>query len=1508
MANTSTDSAGSAPPAPEPLLVSSSPRPTPRSGADLASTDAATVIDGSLQHALRPHAGPPDSSTDATHSPRRTLLLPTGNTPPPHPPAPRGLASIQESAGSLGAPPPPVPLPAPPPPPPPHVSPLPHYQKLRDSFASGDVAHFSDGAAAAAAAAAASRRGDKLPTMMALSRLENAVFSVAYVTVRDNELPAKLCWFLMVLEDLQLLSFSLAPRLDSSIPWLILVIVEPLRLVQTYDDFVIVNVIALLTIVITLGLAFYVGMMVVRAAHVPILALRILRLLFAIQMTALSIPVAQILLGGLHCVNGVLVEFHVPCYSGVHAPLFVLDLVGIVVFVPLILFGALFFLDTQPNSHSPDAKAHGRMDFQSVLSRIYFVFCDIFTSYSVHPDRADWWYMTLISVGLAYLAARMVHTQPYFNATMTALRAGFATGSLFAMLAAMATYATNMRNAWLIVTVPAMAGGFLVGAGVSYGSAQYLFERSVRRWHRARKRAAQTAAAGGVGSGAPAAAAAPPVTYEAPALAGLARRMLKRHASLKPSGSVWGIGVSAGIMPAASARSGAVLAPIADSDDDGPKGVPLEPPPPAVAAAQDDPNAFWARVLATGTAADAVAAARRRPPTQEPVRVFPSPLHVEASLRFIRANPTPHQVTLGLQLLEQGLMQFDDPLLMFLAAMYLQTYFGEVGKVAAAELLEAVKRRDVAVDLKFLLYAHDRQVMDMHKTAGMGGNEPLQVLENAELQNLDRKSKHEHLQSLLAVREVFECLRTGAPATQLSEAVGKMSHHRAEANRCYARLLERFPKSKSILRSYAQFLFAVEGNSTKATQILDMAEARESRMPMPGSGGGSRVRSYLRLDEFPPPGDGLPLTHETALDARTSLDLSRRSGYRVGSASESGSTGSRAMRQKLHNRKLLYDRAAAPLMRVVPLYALAALYFACLLAGVFLSLNFFNDSMDVVANQFNLAKNARRVATELVDGLHHMAYADRYAQIPVYTTQMQAEYADAIDRVRTAVSYIGKTSLAFLATESAMATTTWRAYVQTNTTVPGAVDYVAGDWTTMDLVAAVYQAGQVAIEYTQMGEFASRVVQGAHAVAFVLGNYEPIFQAISSIPDLGLAALIDLMNASFSVILGVLVAAVTALLTAVAYLFVTPLAGYFRIEAHLLRALRTLPKRAATEAVTAIDVEIELYRDVQGLDDEADAVAAAASRDAAPRPARQTVVARWAVAVTAVLTAITVGMFLFPLWGQTTPHEMRVMLASTQRRQDCRIIALQLREAVYPGDLLFKSKSTIQSLALAAYDLQQHHTAVTNDPTGVDAILPHLTNLAMPCTATDPTTVARCNVTLSGYDDPAAIKFNPTLPVNQAVWTFLDAVAEFTELAQPGHELLPSTLDPVVVRVPGANITVNPMTPRSHEYLRLQKQATDILVRLGMVDDAMVTYAGAQLAVARSGCLVMFVATVGVAVAACVVVRGVVLGKLRDKAAALVSVVFLVPPQAVKECRKLHALVETGGLPLMRVEMEDGER
>ncbi|KAJ3356107.1 hypothetical protein GGF32_001688 [Allomyces javanicus] len=1425
--------------------------------------------------------------------------------PPPHPPTSRGLAPIQESVGKMHAPPPSVPVPLPPSPPP--VSPLPHYQRLRDSFASADAAHYSDGAAAAVAAGAASRRGDKLPTIMALSRLENAVFSVAYVTVRDNELPAKLCWFLMVLEDLQLLSFSLAPRLDSSIPWLLLVIVEPLRLVQTYDDFVIVNIIALLTIVITLGLAFYVGMMVVRAAHVPILALRVLRLLFAIQMTALSIPVAQILLGGLHCVNGVLVEFHVPCYSGVHAPLFALDLVGIVVFVPLILFGALFFLDTQPNSHSPDAKAHGRMDFQSVLSRIYFVFCDIFTSHSVHPDRADWWYMTLISVGLAYLAARMVHTQPYFNATMTALRAGFATGSLFGMLAAMATYATNLHNAWLIATVPAMVGGFLVGAGVSYGSARYLFERSVRRWHRARKRDAQATAAGG-GGGLPAEA--PPVTHEAPALAGLARRMLKRHASLKPSGSMWGMGTwSVGIMPAASARSGAVLAPIADSDDDGPKGGPFEPPP-ATVAAEDDPNAVWARLLATGTAADAVAAARRRPPTREPVRVFPSPLHVEACLRFIRAHPTPHQVTLGLQLLEQGLMQFDDPLLMFLAAMYLQTYFGDVGKVAAAELLEAVKRRSVAVDLKFLLYAHDRQVMDMHKTAGMGGNEPLQVLENAELQNLDRKSKHEHLQSLLAVREVFECLRTGAPAAQLSEAVGKMSHHRAEANRCYARLLERFPKSKSILRSYAQFLFAVEGNSTKATQILDMAEARESRVPMPGSGGGSRVRSYLRLDEFPPPGDGHPLSHDTTPDVRTPLDMSRRTGFRSATASESGSTGSRAMRQKLQNRKLLYERAAAPLMRVVPLYALAALYFACLLAGVFLSLNFFDNSMDVVANQFNLAKNARRVATELVDGLHHMAYADRYAQIPSYTAQMQIEYAYAVDRVRTAVAYIGKTSLAFLATEPAMAATTWRAYVQTNTSVPGVVDYVAGDWTTMDLVAAVYQAGQVAVEYSRMGEFASRVVQGAHAVAFVIGNYEPIFQAISSIPDLGLAALIDLMNTSFSVILGVLVAAVTALLAAVAYLFVTPLAGYFRIETHLLRALRALPKRAATEAVTAIDVEIELYRDVQGLDVETDAIvaASAASRDAAPRPAKQTVVARWAVAVTAVLTAITVGMFLFPLWGQTTPHEMRVMLASTQRRQDCRIIALQLREAVYPGDLLFKSKSTIQSLALAAYDLQQHHTAVTTDPTGVDTFLPHLTNLAMPCTATDPATLARCNVTLSGYDDPASIKFNPTLPVNQAVWTFLDAVAEFVELAQPGHELLPGALDPVVVRVPGANITVNPMTPRSHEYLRLQKQATDILARLGMVDDAMVAFAGAQIAVARSGCLIMFVATVGVAVAACVVVRGVVLGKLRDKAAALVSVVFLVPPQAVKECRKLHALVETGGLPLMRVGTEDGER
>ncbi|KAJ3361950.1 hypothetical protein GGF32_006827 [Allomyces javanicus] len=746
-------------------------------------------------------------------------------------------------------------------------------------------------------------------TALKLQRWEKALFSVAYITVRDNELPEYLCWLLLIVEDLQLLSFPFAARHDPTLPWVVGVVLEPMRLLHSYNDFAVVNIIALLMLATTICLALYVGVLVVRAGKVPIPALRLLRILFSLQMTALSIPIAQVLIGGLTCLQGEMAQRAVACFSGGHFPLFIADILGLLCFVPLVVVGSLLFLDTQPSSTNPDAKAHGRIDCAAVLLRLTFVALDLFTHVSPDPDDhtahhattyPDWWYMSLVAIGLASLAVALALTQPYYNRYSTPMRAAFATAACFGMIAAMATRSATTGGVWLVAMVPAAVVGWGTGFVAALGVARWQFERCVCRWHHAQKLEME---------------------FE---------RLDK----------------DAGTEPALPARKGSILGPRGEMDRRRAREKSVSGASPTTAVNETGPTAakdrwdleegargerrtstwdgnggteangavdtstdsFMARMLARSPA-DTVAIGHgaSRPPGIP--RVFRSSMQVEACLRFIRTDPTDDQVVIGLQLLEIGLHEFDDPLLQYLAAVYLRAYFGNEGQFAAIDLLEAVTAQPaLPLDLKFLVFAHERQEADQRRARGMGHNEGLQVqvdvgdegvvvLENAELQNLDRTCKRAHLKSLAA--------------------------------------------SKNVLRSYAQFLMVVEGNTTKAQQILETveeAEIRESQVPGRSKIPGINVDSIAEL--------------ETASPSSPSRFGHGSRAFRS-AASESGSTGSRTQRQKLVGRRLLFSRVARSQSRrnLAPILVFVAIYAACLVTGLLLASQFFDNCTDVVTKR-----------------------------------------------------------------------------------------------------------------------------------------------------------------------------------------------------------------------------------------------------------------------------------------------------------------------------------------------------------------------------------------------------------------------------------------------------------------------------------------------------------------------------------------------------------------------------
>ncbi|KNE62748.1 hypothetical protein AMAG_07934 [Allomyces macrogynus ATCC 38327] len=1454
---------------------------------------------------------------------------------------------------------------------------------------------------------------------LVLAGWEKALFSVAYVTVRDNELPKFLSWLFLFLEDLQLLSFAFAPRLDPNLPWLFSVIIEPIRLLSDYTQFIAANAIALLMIAMTIGLALYVGTLVIHAGRVPIPALRLLRLLFSIQMTVLSIPMAQLLIGGLNCLGGTLEKYDVQCFAGRHLPLFIADVVGLVLFVPLVAVGSLLFLDTQPSSHSPDAKAHGRSDLKTVLLRLAFVALDSYThptahdhpTTTFHPARADWWFMSLVAIGLAYLAVTMAYTQPYFDARYTAVRTAFATSACLAMAAAMVSVGAGMgHDMWLVPMVPVAATGWVVGFAGSWMSGRFQFEQSVRKWFYARKLETERRASADSRRAMPMQQTMDvgPGGYQkdggrahwagfTSSIKSLAREPAARRRSshlddhhgvsiLAAQPAVSAVPVRE--MTLTSAQPGARSSPGFDASGDvrDPPALPAAAPlsagsqhvdhvaiQPSRGDAIVDNRQIDIRLMSRsasfggsmddgsdldpGSDLDQYAAedpfllrltqvsstdvlAMAHSVELPPPAVFRSPLQVEACLRFIRNNPTDDQVIIGLHLLDRGLQQFDDALLQYLAAVYLRTYFGTEGQYAATDLLDAVtSKRELPFDLKFLVFAHDRHQADQRRARGLGGTEGLQVLENVELQNLDRKCKQAHLRSLTTLREIFDALHAQSSDGRVVAAVKALTQARIEASDCYTKLLELLPKSKNVLRSYAQFLMVVEGNQIKASRILEQVEeaeileSRVSRGPRLSTDLGA---SCARVSDFRSRDDFISRSRGDFAIPRT-----------ANSAPSEASTDSRFQRQRMVQRQALYARVLRSYTptTLIPAVILLALYLACLAVGLVLALQFFDSCNTVVSKELSLARNARMKITEALDGMHLMGYSNFFASgWPGYVDAMAAEFDVGYKQVSAALADLERDGLPYVAAQPIMTVPNVRVFAQEQLQLGITVtNFQAADMSTLDLATTVYKAGLMALQYPVFGMFSDAVYEAPQTpTLFVFDNYKNVFDAINQLPKLGLTQFVALIGRAFNTLLVVTVFATAAIVGTAGYALYWPVAGYFGTQAKLLKVLRTIPKRVAQSMVTTLDAEIEAFHEVRGIDEtgevaghQGDGSAASgleraavllASHRAEGRasggsasgrsgevftpPARaHALVKRGIMAAAVVAVMLTVGTFLLPLSATTSERQIQELLNSNQRHQALTVINLKIREVVFPSTILFKATSAIGAVVEAIADLEDAQVLVTSPSNvhSVTAALPDLTTLAMPCTSP---TLPWCNTTLPGGLGNDIIT-KPGSPLDQAIWSAIDLAKGLVASAQPGCELVGATLDPTWTEVGplGGNVSITPMNPHDGNLLLFRKTLHDVRVRLDMVDAAMRAKIVDQLEWDGEVFLGLWALTL---VAVLVVAAWLAYGAMRtwrDRAVSLATVLVMMPGAYVTKAQwsEGFAFVETGGVALDTGESDSDE-
>ncbi|KAJ3362645.1 hypothetical protein GGF31_001538 [Allomyces arbusculus] len=1270
-------------------------------------------------------------------------------------------------------------------------------------------------------------------SVLSLSRIESALFRVAYAIAKEDDVPPRMWWVLRFFDDWQLLAFAFAPRLLADMPTEVSYIVEPLRYVAApYSNFVQINAFALAILFLTLALlAFVATRLLWGPGSVPPWPLKVLRVLLAIVQTALALPMLLVFLAGVRCVNNVAPEWNLSCTASPHAPLVVLDAIALALYLPLLAFGAAFVL--------------------------------------------------LALAILAYLISTLLQSLPYYTPGMTVLRTALTTAAAAALAGTMAATAIpTLANAWLVVVLPCAGAGFLGGILVSRRAHTAVFDGAVRRWHAAAIADASSHGGGHAGG-------------------------LRTSASTAHADRVRGVAGSAVRATAGAAGGDAPLA--------------------ADAAAA---HSMLAQLM-QGTSVEVLAVVRQRKSGGGRTKVFRAPAHVEACLRvLLRGHPTPDQATLALHLLARGLREFDSPALLLDAARALGAWFDPAGASAASAILDDVRKRKLAVDLKFHVYAHDRAAAEQAGTGGDGHGE-VDALESAELRGVSRAATTAHLRSLHAARAVFESVRTGAAAPVVSAAIGTLALHRATALRAYARLLAACPKSKTVLRAYAQFLMTVDGNAGKAAAVLDMVEEAEVGDHV----GSSVLRETPAIVEEGDRGGDVG-TGENGSSAM-GMGVFRES-FRPGNTAmsdQSGSSASKAHRQKQQTRKQLVDRIVAPLQQRRAAAILGLLYLASLVAGFALSVLFVQGAVNVVNTTFVRAALARRTATSLLDGVHRAMTSAQFParNITAHLAQMRDEHVAAMAQIRGAVTAMETDALPYVVADAARAPPAMaRAFFTVNSTFPTLLTTVPATMAPANLFTMLLELGHLILEYPAFGEFSPEIAEQSLSARFVVQNYATILAAVRAIPDRGIAAFQDLVSVSQAGIVVMLVAAVVLVGVTAAFVYFKPLHAYFQVEDRVLRALRSLSKPAAAAAVTALDEEIEAFAELTEADSDehdengptvstagidaaagagagtpADATgaggAAGPGDGAGPRVSPRTRMARKVVAAAVGVAVVTAVMFAFPLMCNGVDRDLQLIVQSNARQQQVQVTTLLVREMLAPEPLFADPANEIRAVRSALYDLTRVHAALVVSSTRLAALLPALTVQPQPCPATTPIP-ARCITTVIGDAYVASpVAYAPEIPLNQAVRTFIDAAGQLVTNSIPGAQLARPGLDPVVVN----GVSVTPTLPNDGLLVLVQKIAQDIDIRVAALDQALRDVVTAQLMQAMGGLVVAFVVAVVAAVVVAVAAATAGFRGLRDRAHTLAAVLHLVPPGVSKDAAgEVARLVESGGLALVAVGQE----
>ncbi|ORZ36135.1 hypothetical protein BCR44DRAFT_1083094 [Catenaria anguillulae PL171] len=213
------------------------------------------------------------------------------------------------------------------------------------------------------------------------------------------------------------------------------------------------------------------------------------------------------------------------------------------------------------------------------------------------------------------------------------------------------------------------------------------------------------------------------------------------------------------------------------------------------------------------------------------------------------------------------------------------------------------------------------------------------------------------------------------------------------------------------------------------------------------------------------------------------------------------------------------------------------------------------------------------------------------------------------------------------------------------------------------------------------------------------------------------------------------------------------------------------------------------------------------------------------------------------------------------------------------SDGTFPITDIVKNSRIALRNLQHYHDLLTNDANGPSAMFPNHTIFPRDCT------------------HKSACPGAPEMDDVGMGWTRAIASqplnAEIDRLIQIGYQVAESMVDDML------NESTALSRATAHAQWRLSLALSrDIVLRSTELNELMRSRMRAQLAHASIVCNVMLAVTVMVLVACALAYQAACAGPLMSEARTVVTLLYMIPPNLVKEAKDVARFCETAGVEL----------